>query len=266
MSCSVTPWDDWYNAAIYDSFVEEFDLYDALNIRLAELADVENASRVLDLACGTGNTARHCLARLPADGELVGVDAAEAMVGTAQARIDDSRASFSVASATDLDHLEGHFDRVVSNAALGLYFTLENVLTGLEGRLAPDALFVFNVPAAQLSTEPQPVHPFQIAMVDALDSLPGGYCEPEPRWFDRAGMTSALEQADFSIEQEHRFTYHAPQSEFVELMSIPALSAGWAPDILPERRGEAIRHAASRVDLDMPVEVSWIYFVARHAA
>jgi hypothetical protein len=103
-------------------------------------------------------------------------------------------------------------------------------------------------------------------MVDALDNLPGGYRALEPRWFDRQRMASALSQAGFTLEREQRFTYHAPQSEFVELMSIPALSAGWAPDILPEHRGEALRRAASRVDLDMPVAVSWIYFVARYAA
>jgi trans-aconitate methyltransferase len=90
-------WNDWQNAEIYQEFIDEYGIYRELNRRLVEVAEIRDALRVLDLGCGTGATTAACLEALGPQAEILGVDAASAMVEVARARIDDPRAQFVVA-------------------------------------------------------------------------------------------------------------------------------------------------------------------------
>jgi ubiquinone/menaquinone biosynthesis C-methylase UbiE len=69
--------------------------------------------RVLDLGCGTGDDTRR-LARLVAPGEVVGIDASEAMIEVARRRLEGTGvpASFHVGDAMALDLPTDSFDAV----------------------------------------------------------------------------------------------------------------------------------------------------------
>jgi L-threonylcarbamoyladenylate synthase len=90
--------------------------YERLQEELAVASGAE-ASRILDLGTGTGETARRLLERHP-DARLVGVDESESMLAAAQARLPVERVELHVSRLED-ELPEGPFDLVAS--ALGIH-------------------------------------------------------------------------------------------------------------------------------------------------
>ena len=111
------PWRSWANAEAYDQFVRQRSLYGWLNQTLVEFLEVDSATRLLDIGCGTGATTAACLPRMSLDADVVAIDASDEMVAVAASNIVDSRVRFEVMGAAEIEHLEGPFDRFVSNAA-----------------------------------------------------------------------------------------------------------------------------------------------------
>jgi SAM-dependent methyltransferase len=259
----ISPWAGWLNAEIYDAFVEEFGIYRALNRRLAALADVASARRVLDLACGAGATALACLETMPARSELLGVDGSEAMVGMARSRVRDPRARFRVAAASDLERVvSGPFDRAVSNAAFWQFPDPHAVLAAVARVLEPGGLFVFNVPAERLAGEPGHVTPFQVALARAVEAISRRpFPTPEPLAPGR--LEGQLEEAGFDLVRRAPFFYSARQAELMELMSIPAMIGRVAPELSEDERAAALVAARRWTDPEQRVAVPWVYFAGR---
>jgi len=266
MSREGSPWAGWANAEIYDAFVREGSVYRALNEHLAALAEIGDARRVLDLACGGGATAQACLALLPPAGELVGVDASEAMVAVARDRVRDPRARFAVASAAAVERVaRGPFDRAVSNAAFWQFPTSRPVLAALGRLLVPGGLLVFNVPAERVRGETAPVHPFQVALAREIEASTG---RPFPRTatlVDPERLDRRLGEAGFASERRERFDIRCRQSELMELMEIPAMLQPITPALSEQERLAAVGAARERSDPEQRVSVPWIYFVARRS-
>ena len=259
-----SPWDTWQNAEHYGDFIEEYPVYRALNRWLVTLAEVGEAGRVLDVACGTGATSEACLAKMGPRAELVGVDIAEAMVGVARHRVPDARAEFRVARARDLRQaVEGPFDRAVCNAAFWQLAAPAQLPVDLAVLLDPGALFVFNVPADRVRGEASAIHPFQIALARALEERTGRPLPPSSATIDPERLEGWLEDAGFDLVLQERKTYAARQEELLELMKIPAMTAPLAPGLEVEARHAAVVQAGKRIDPDQRVEVPWIFFVAR---
>jgi SAM-dependent methyltransferase len=259
------PWSDRVNAEEYERFTRERPLYRALNERLVALARLGSARRVLDLACGTGATARAALAVLPAGGEVVGVDASAAMVEVAQAVVADRRARFLVAPAAGVERVvEGPFDRVLSNAAFGQFPDLRPVVAAVARLLAPGGLFVFNLPGEQLAgggggEGGGGPHPFQVALARAVGR---GRRTTAPAPIEEPFLVELLAEAGLDLVGRERFVYRGRQGELVELMEIPAMIARAAPDATPAGRAAAVAAAKKEIDPAQPVEVPWEYFVA----
>lgn len=256
-----SPWAGWLNAEIYDDFVQEFGIYRALNRRLADLAEVATAHRVLDLACGGGATALACLERMPGGSELFGVDGSEAMVAVARARVRDPRARFRVAAASGLERVApGPFDRAVCNAAFWQFPDPRGVLAALARVLEVGARFVFNVPAERLAGEEAHVSPFQVALARAVEARahrPFPTAEPLPP----GSIEGLLRDAGFALARRDRFAYSARQSELMELMAIPAMIRRVAPELTEDERRAALAEARRHTDPDQRVRVDWVYFV-----
>jgi len=253
-----SPWSGWANAEIYDRFVRDGRIYRELNRRLVELAEVGAARRVLDLACGTGATARACLARLPPDGELVGVDGSAEMVAVARERTPDPRARFEVAAAAELAAAApGPFDRAVCNAAFWQFPSPAAVLRALAAVLAEGALLVFNLPASRMGGEAFEAHPFQVALSRAL----GG--APSRERIEPGALAALLRETGFETVRRDRFVYRGRQLEMMDLMAIPAMLRRTAPDLTEAERGAALAEARRRTDPAQPVAVPWLYYVVR---
>ncbi len=262
-----SPWSDRANAEIYDSFSRERSIYPALNRYLAELAELAGAHRVLDLACGAGATALACLALLPADAELVGVDGSAAMVAVARERVQDPRARFAVAPAARVERVAaGPFDRAVSNAAFWQFPARPPVLAALGGLVEEGGLFVFNVPAERLAGEPSEVHPYQVALARAVARRAGRETVPAPHRIASGRIGRQLAEAGFTLVERRRFVHRGPQAELMELAEIPAMIARIAPGADAVQREEVLVEARRHADPAQPVEVAWVYFVARREA
>lgn len=264
----IGPWDGWQNAEIYQGFVSDFPIYRLLSRRLANHARLEDARRVLDVACGTGATARACLRRMRHDAELVGVDQSEAMVSLARSHTTDPRSSFRVAPAAELHRKlgdEADFDRAVSSAALWQFSRPARAVASVARILAPGALFVFNVPVHRLADREGPVHALQVALASAIAEAAGGKVS-DGGGDGRVAISSIrrwLDDAGFGEIEEHHHSVRSRQDELLELMRIPAMAERMAPDLAEAKREQAFERVSRRVDLGEEVEVPWIDFVAR---
>lgn len=253
-------WRGWENAEIYDRFVRERRIYRWLNERLVERASLADARRVLDLGCGTGATTAACLRRLPADAEVLGIDASAEMVALARAQTLDPRARFVVADATALaDAAEGMFDRCVSNAAFWQFPDRPRVLAALADRLEPGARFVFNVPAERVGDDDTPVHPFQVALARAIGERLGERFVQTATPFDPDAFRGEAREFGLDLVACERLEYEGPQGELVELMGIPAMIAPLSAGLDARETEQALADAAGAADLDERVRVPWLY-------
>jgi len=256
------PWKGRFNAEVYDRFVRERRIYRELNRRLVELAGVEDARRILDLACGTGATALECLKHMPADAELIGVDASDDMVAVARANNQDPRAEFRVAPAASVgDAVTGVFDRVVCNASFWQFPSGRAVVEALSQSAAPGGLFVFNAPVERVLGEKAPVHAFQAALARALEQRTGGTFAQPTAMLDIDGFSEDAARVGFDVVDRELFVYRGEQGELADLMSIPAMLGPLAPDLPRDEREGALQDARRGVDLRETVEVPWIYLV-----
>jgi ubiquinone/menaquinone biosynthesis C-methylase UbiE len=103
-------YDDWYlGVGLY----EERDRpdWDAALADLTQTVAGLPGARTLDVACGTGFLTRHLA------GEIVGLDASDAMIDIARETVPD--ATFVVGDALDLPFADGAFDRVFTGHFYG---------------------------------------------------------------------------------------------------------------------------------------------------
>ncbi|OBI64023.1 class I SAM-dependent methyltransferase [Mycobacterium sp. E796] len=111
--------------AAYNDRAPEYDhgwrgkLHHEITDRTADLAvaAIPSPGSVLDVGCGTGHLLRTLARRYPDARQLCGIDAAPQMIATASAFDDDTRLSFAVGVAEDLDYPDGSFDLVVSTTS-----------------------------------------------------------------------------------------------------------------------------------------------------
>jgi ubiquinone/menaquinone biosynthesis C-methylase UbiE len=81
------------------------------------VATVAAPNRVLDLGCGTGYLLRELASRYPDAEQLVGIDAAPAMVKTATSITQDDRLTFAVGAAEQIGYPDEAFDLIVSTTS-----------------------------------------------------------------------------------------------------------------------------------------------------
>jgi ubiquinone/menaquinone biosynthesis C-methylase UbiE len=94
-------------------------LHHQISERTASLAvaTVAAPNRVLDLGCGTGYLLRELASRYPDAEQLVGIDAAPAMVKTANAITQDDRLTFDVGVAEQIGYPDDAFDLIVTTTS-----------------------------------------------------------------------------------------------------------------------------------------------------
>jgi ubiquinone/menaquinone biosynthesis C-methylase UbiE len=260
------PWKSWRNAEVYDRFVIEGEIYRALNVELARHAELSTARSVLDLACGTGATAEACLAHMPGDATLLGVDAAEPMVALARDNVADPRARFEVAAADALDPAQhGIFDRVVCCAAFWQFASPRAALESI-ARVLDRGTLVFNVPAEHVAGEDALSHPLQVALARAIEAHTGHAFSSARTKLDPVVLDGMLADAGFEAAQKHRFVYGGPQGEMLEFLEIPAMREFLAPDLGEESWRRVLDVARASIVEDERMQLPWIVFVARRAS
>jgi len=262
-----SPWRGWRNAEIYDQFVRDQRIYSLLNEKLVEEAGLGRAERVLDLGCGTGATTRACLVRLPAESEIVGVDASLEMVEFARAATLDPRARFEVVRAGRVeDVLDPGFDRVVCNAAFWQFPDQRQVLAALAQIAVPSARMVFNVPAERVLGEPAPVHPFQVALARAIEEATGRPFNLSPVQLDPERVVAWAGETGWRLLDLGRHSWSIRQAELIELMHIPAMIDPLTPGLSDAERESLLDSACVSLDRREVLEVPWLFFILERPA
>ncbi|ANM31597.1 hypothetical protein ABI59_21580 [Acidobacteria bacterium Mor1] len=254
-------WNSALNAEIYDLFVRERSVYEWLNRRLVELAELEQADHILDLACGTGATVLACLRAMPARAEIVGIDASEAMIRVAQANVHDPRASFVRTPASELEGLPGPFQRVVCCAAFWQFPSAGAVFRALASHAPEGSRFVFNVPAERVQGETSTIHPIQAALITEIERESGRSFGGQPTLVDPEHLRTRGSESGFRLLEARRLVYEANQGELFELMSIPAMIGPLTEHLDEIGRDRLLERVRRRIDADQQVEVPWIYFI-----
>lgn len=116
----------------------------------AMVSDI-HCSKVLDLACGTGNTIEY----LPSDISYTGLDLADNMISRAEKRIQQSHISkyrFIIDSAHNMPFPEQEFDMVICNLALHFFPDHKQVIHELTRVLKPDGTFIGCLPVKGRNT------------------------------------------------------------------------------------------------------------------
>ncbi len=119
-----------------------------LNNIMAEKANIDGASSVLDVGCGNGNTATWLCER--AGCQVTGIDLSAVRIGNANEAANGlpldikSRLAFKKASATDLPFGNGSFSHVWSQATIYHIHNKETALQEIHRVLAENGLFVFD--------------------------------------------------------------------------------------------------------------------------
>lgn len=149
--------------------------------RIDAFLALDPAARVLDVACGPGNTTRRLLRTLGPDGRITGLDAAPAMIARARADTDDPRVDYVEGDATAMPFEDGTFDGVTCLGALYLVEDAEAVLDELVRVVAPGGRVVV---LTSVHRGPGPLH----GLADAL-TRPAGM-----RVFGADEVTAALRE------------------------------------------------------------------------
>lgn len=269
------PWDDDENARRYADFTRTHSLYRQSSQDLVRLADLAADASVVDLACGTGATTQAVLAVLGADGRVLAVDAAQAMLTQARSLVRDKRVRWLRARAEHLGQYGvGSVDVVVCNSAiwqtdLPATFAAVRQVLGAGGR------FVFNVGAQLLTDHADPGWPADplIELMETIAARDHGWIAPAAASAGRnrgelseSGLRRELAGNGFRIRQVCEFQYAHSLEDRRAWLSVPIFTLRQFAALPYQRRlailNEAYRRLTASGGYCEPLLVPWIAIAA----
>jgi SAM-dependent methyltransferase len=183
-------WDDPETTAYYEAFCRRHSRYLEANRALIEHAHLAPGMRVLDLAAGTGRTAKIALPELGEDGRVLSVEPSAAMHAEGMRRVTDARVQW-----TDVLPRAGQsFDRILCGAAIWQFEPLAETFGSLARLLRPGGALCFNLPALYLLEPDEPgggSDPLLLSLPAALMALDGSGAVEEPS----SGESSVMPQS-----------------------------------------------------------------------
>lgn len=157
-------WSSAENASRYAEFTRRFPLYQRTSEDLASLLPLQDASLVVDLACGTGATTEVLLGKVPGNTRIIAVDGSEAMQAIARERITDPRVAWVTARLEGFDaalNEPAGADAVICNSAIW-QSDLPATFAAVRHVLRPGGRFAFNIAGGFVRLDqpvPKPAEP-----------------------------------------------------------------------------------------------------------
>ena len=142
-------------------------LFDVWARHLIEGAGVQEGAHVLDVACGTGVLARRALAKVGADGRVVGADPAPGML--AAAREIEPAIDWVLCSAESLNAEDEAFDCVMSQFGMMFFSDRNKAAEEMARVLKPDGQLAI---AVWRSVEHNPAYAALISLLEQLLPMP----------------------------------------------------------------------------------------------
>jgi ubiquinone/menaquinone biosynthesis C-methylase UbiE len=144
-----------HNARCYYEYAVHYPCFTETSKRLVKLLNVRAPATVVDLACGTGQTAVALLEAVPAGIDLVLVDMSPAMLSFARKALPSGNCTFMQGRGEELRRLlQGRkVQYVICNRAIW-HMDLSQVLGGVNQILADGGKFAFNTFAGRFDLNP----------------------------------------------------------------------------------------------------------------
>lgn len=155
-----------------------------------------HATKVLEVAAGTGRVTRHLLARIPATGRLVATDLNDAMIARGARSVVDPRLSWQVADAQQLPVDDATFDAVVCQFGLMFVPDLARALREMRRALGLGGVVLLNAWDA-LARNPASAVLHQLA-VAALPANPPLFMSMPFSLHDRDALVARVREAGFT--------------------------------------------------------------------
>ncbi|KAK4550063.1 hypothetical protein LTR36_003030 [Oleoguttula mirabilis] len=209
---------DHWSAAKYDSAAS---FVPKLTSTVVSYLDVQAKDRVLDIGCGDGQLTAQ-IAQSASSGEVLGLDASQSFISTAQEKHTTRSCAFKLQNCTKLaeckEAVDGGWDKVFSNAALHWILrnpkTRQEVFRNAQQALKSGGKLVFemggkgNVAEIQAAFTAALIHA-GLSVDDARAANPWFF--PSVDW-----MTQTLSEVGFEVEKceyEYRPTKLNPEND-----------------------------------------------------
>lgn len=265
----------WYEpetAELYDHFARTHALYRETSRDLVDLAGIEQAASIVDLACGTGVTTEAILARARPDAIVTAIDASSAMVDVARRRVSDPRVQWRIAPAVDLAaHLDAA-DVIVCNAAIW-QLDMERAVAAAAAVLRPAGRLAFNIGRQflMLPLSPQelrPAKPTFFDLIQAVAVLEYDYAPPHPvlrqgRLLSPEAIEEMLKGCGLELVEQRLFEYENSAESQLAWLRVPIFADNALPGMGYDDQIDVFTKAYGRLDKSVTSRNPWMAFVAR---
>lgn len=239
-------WDHPETARRYAAFCAAHDRYAAANRRLVAEAGIGPGARVLDIAAGTGETAKTVLSGVDVGG-IVCVEPAAAMRDQCGRSLEDPR----VVWVAGLAEATPPFDAVLCGAAMWQLAPLGQTFAALAAKLLPGARLAFNIPALYLGQPDDPGGGADPMLTELMARLAqgrtssAGEIDPLP---DPDGIDTLLREAGFGDIRQWHHDEKLSQAAWRDWLKIPPITDALLGDLEAHARADLIDEAYAEVD------------------
>lgn len=267
----MTGWDDPLTAAQYDAFTREHALYHETSRDLVRLAQIERATLVVDLACGTGVTTAAVLEQAGPDTSVLALDKSPAMIEIARSRVTDPRVQWICAPAVELDSFARDADAIVCNSAIW-QLEMTPAIAAAGRALRTGGRLVFDLARPMLTLPMAPAEsrrhkPTLTQLMHAVAVLEYDYVPPHrpsrlgfPLTFEALG--EMLRAARLEAADPVAFEYDTPPAAQLAWLRVPIFANNVLLGLSYDTQMAALDQAYARWDKASGRENRWVAFVA----
>lgn len=261
-------WASEQTAQAYADFCRRHDMYRATSADLVKLAAVAGDERVVDLACGTGQTTEVILEALGPGGSVLAVDGSEQMLAVARRTVTDGRVTWHHCQAEAVADVAADVDAVVCNSAIWQP-DMAAAFQSVHAALRPGGRFACNIgrqflrmpyTEEELNPRSASIHDFAYAIA-VLEY--GHVPRPGPRGplLTIEHVSALLREAGFDVVDTPELRYEDPVERVRDWLSIPVFTERAYPDLTVEQRRAVVLAAYERVD-KRPSVARWVALLA----